>query len=62
MTLSTNNGQCENIFHKKCLGNGAVCFVIIDSVSYANIITLGMVEQLKDPIVEYTTSYNLQRV
>jgi len=38
--------QRENIFHSRCTVQGQVCSLIIDGGSYANVVSLSMIEKL----------------
>ncbi|KAH0724933.1 hypothetical protein KY284_000798 [Solanum tuberosum] len=55
-----NQEQRENIFHSKCLIQGQVCILIIDSGSCANLASAAMVDYLKLPTTELAKPYKLQ--
>ena len=43
---SEKEEQRENIFHSRCTVQGKVCSLIIDGGSYANVVSLSMIEKL----------------
>ena len=52
--------QRENIFHSSCRVQGKVCFVIIDGGSYANVVSLSMIEELGLQTMTHPHLYNIQ--
>ncbi|KAH0633103.1 hypothetical protein KY284_035889 [Solanum tuberosum] len=55
-----NQEQRENIFHSKCLIQGQLCVLIIDSRSYANLASTDVVEYLKIPTTNLDKPCTLQ--
>jgi len=52
--------QRENIFHTRCTIQGNVCSLIIDGGSYANVVSLSMIEKLGLQTMTYPHPYNIQ--
>ncbi|XP_025607627.1 uncharacterized protein [Arachis hypogaea] len=50
----------HNIFHTRCIAQGKICKVIIDSRSCENVVAAYMVEKLKIPTEEHPNPYKLQ--
>jgi len=57
--LKTKEEQRENIFHSRCTAQGKACSLIIEGGSYANIISLSMVEKLNLHASAHPHSYNI---
>ena len=53
------DNQRENLFHTRCLIQGKVCNVIIDSGSCCNIASMEMVQKLRLPIFHHPKPYKL---
>ncbi|XP_065871915.1 uncharacterized protein [Euphorbia lathyris] len=60
MTIAEDKIQQENIFHTRCLVQGKVCSVIIDSGSCANVASTTLVEKLGLPVTKHPRPYKLQ--
>ncbi|KAH0712358.1 hypothetical protein KY289_008317 [Solanum tuberosum] len=56
----SNQSQRENIFHSKCLIQGNVCSLIIDSGSWANVASTAPVDFLRLPTTKLTKPCELQ--
>ncbi|XP_040947680.1 uncharacterized protein [Gossypium hirsutum] len=52
--------QRSNIFHSRCLIKGTLCSFIIDSGSYANVVSSYLVDSLALPCSKHPTPYHLQ--
>ncbi|XP_070052350.1 uncharacterized protein [Nicotiana tomentosiformis] len=57
---SNSEEQRENIFHTRCGIKGKTCFMIIDSGSCANVVSLYFVEKLGLACMKHPTPYRLQ--
>ena len=53
------DNQRENLFHSRCLIQGKVCNLIIDSGSCCNIASMEMVQKLQLPIFHHPRPYKL---
>ena len=52
--------QRQNIFHFRYMLQGKVCSLIIDGGSYANVVSLSMIEKLGLQAMAYPHPYNIQ--
>ena len=60
MCKELDDTQRENIFHSRCLIEGKLCSLIIDSGSCTNVISARMVEKLGLKTSPHAKSYKLQ--